>query len=259
MNPTFFSLVKSEWIKFRSVRSSVMGFLVFAVLTIGLGVLITSAIRSHWDQTDTLRRAVFDPVSTSLAGTLFAQFAVGALGILVITSEYSSGSIRTSLAAVPRRAHLVLAKLTVLLVSVVVVSEIVVVVAFTIGQSIYSGVVPTASLATSGILRAVLFAGLYLTLLSLLGFGIGLLLRSTASSIISYTVLLLVAPLILFALPTSWQNDIGKYLPSNLGGSMMATSTPANSFGWATATLLLFVYVVIVITVGTVVMNRRDA
>jgi ABC-2 type transport system permease protein len=73
---TVASAVKSEWIKFRSVRSTIMGVIVTFVLTIGLGALISVAVRGHYNQMDPLRKLTFDPVSTSLGGTLFAQFAV---------------------------------------------------------------------------------------------------------------------------------------------------------------------------------------
>ena len=93
---TLWATTRSEWIKFRTVRSSIMGVVVTVVLTIGLGVLITTLVRTHWDQLSAIRVATFDPVSSSLRGSLFAQFAVGVIGTLFITSEYTSGSIRTT-------------------------------------------------------------------------------------------------------------------------------------------------------------------
>src|SRR5665213_155334 len=100
-NVTLGSVVRSEWLKFRTVRSSVTGVIVTFVLTIGLGALVTSLLRAHWSTTSPARELTFDPVMTSLVGVAFAQFAMGVIGSLFVTSEYSSGSIRTTLTAVP--------------------------------------------------------------------------------------------------------------------------------------------------------------
>src|SRR5271156_404638 len=103
---TLTSVAKSEWIKFRTVRSTIMGTIVLIVLTIGLGVLVTALVRAHFSTMPLTQKLTFDPLSTSLVGLFFAQFAVGVIGSLFITAEYSSGAIRTTLAAVPNRVRL---------------------------------------------------------------------------------------------------------------------------------------------------------
>lgn len=251
---------KSEWIKFRSVRSSVTGVVVFFVLTLGLGGLISFAIRSHWSSSSPSDRLTFDPVSTSLAGILFAQFAVGVIGVLFITSEYSSGSIRTTLAAVPNRLRLISAKLIVLLASILVVSEVVCFATFELGQTIYKGGhLPSDSLGTADVLRSVLLAGLYLTLLTVLGFSLGLIVRQSAACISIFVSVLLIVPIIFVFLPTSWQNSYSKYLPSELGRSMMSPFAPAHHLGALNALIVLLIYVVVVFGVGLTLMIRRDA
>lgn len=252
-------VVKSEWIKFRSVRSSVMGVIVFFVLTLGLGGLISWAVRSHWSHSSPTDRLTFDPVSTSLAGILFAQFAVGVIGVLFITSEYSSGSIRTTLAAVSNRRRLVSAKLIVLAASLIVVSEVVCFATFLLGQAIFKGEVPTASLATSDVLRSVLLAGLYLTLLAIAGFSLGLIVRQSAACISIFVTILLIVPIIFAFLPSSWQNSYSKYLPSELGRSMMSSFPAAYHLAAWNALGLLLIYVVVVFGVGITMMIRRDA
>jgi len=238
-------VTKSEWIKFRSVRSSVMGVVVFFVLTLGLGGLISWAVRSHWSTTSGIDKLTFDPVSTSLAGTLFAQFAVGVIGVLFITSEYSSGSIRTTLAAVSNRARLVSAKLVVLILSIIVVSELVCFATFLVGQAVFKGVVPTASF--------------YLTLLTIIGFSLGLIVRHSAACISIFVTILLIVPIIFAFLPTSWQNSYEKYLPSELGRAMMSPFAPTNDLGAWNAILLLVIYAVVIFGVGLTMMIRRDA
>ncbi|MGA7835359.1 MAG: ABC transporter permease subunit [Acidimicrobiales bacterium] len=253
------SIIRSEWIKFRSVRSSVMGVAITFVLTLGLSALVTSLLRGHWATASAARRLTFDPVSTSLVGIIFAQFAIGVIGALFITSEYSSGSVRTTLTAVPHRIELVLGKLAVLLASMFVVSEIACFAAFLLGQSIFSGVVPTASLSNGNTLRAVILAGVYLTLLAALAYGLGLILRQSAATISVFVSLLLVVPLIFAFLPQSWQNDGTKFLPSELGHAMTAASGVSNDFGPWTSLLLMVVYVIAITGVGTTLFVRRDA
>ena len=256
---TMVSTTHAEWIKFRTVRSTVMGYAVTILLTLGIGALITTAIRGHWQTMNPLRRLAFDPVSTSLGGTLFAQFAVGVIGVLFITNEYSSGSIRTTFAATPRRIQVVLAKLAVLISVTTVVAEVVVFVAFIMGQLIYEGVVPTATLASGAVLRSVILGGVYLTLLGTLGFGLGLILRQQSAAISVFTSLLLIVPIIVFVLPQSWQDSVTRYEPSSLGHAMMSTSAPLNMFGPWTATLLLLGYVAVVLVAGASLLVRRDA
>lgn len=256
---TLTSVTRAEWIKFRTVRSTIMGYVVTFALTLGLGALITAAIRAHWQTMDPLSKLAFDPVSTSLGGTLFAQFAVGVIGILFITSEYASGSIRTTLAATPRRVQVVAAKLLVLVSVTVVVAEVVVFATFLMGQRIFSGVVPTASLSSGPVLRSVALGGIYLTLLAVLGFGLGLILRQQSAAISVFTSLLLIVPIVIFVLPQSWQTSISRYEPSALGRAMMSVTPPLDMFGAWTATLLLIVYVAIVLAIGVALLQRRDA
>ncbi|HEV7959137.1 MAG TPA: ABC transporter permease, partial [Acidimicrobiales bacterium] len=180
---TLGSIVRSEWLKFRSVRSSIVGVVVTFVLTLGIGALVTTLVRTHWATTNFATKITFDPVSTSLVGIIFAQFAVGIIGALFVTSEYTAGSIRTTLAAVPRRVELAFGKLIVLLASMLVVSEIAVFATFLMGQAIFSGVVPTASLSSAHTLRAVILAGLYLTLLAAFVYSLGLILRHSVTTI----------------------------------------------------------------------------
>jgi ABC-2 type transport system permease protein len=255
---TLWSVVRSEWIKFRSVRSTVIGVLVTFFLTIGLGALVTILTRVHWNMVDPLQRATFDPVSTSLVGILFAQFAVGVIGSLFVTSEFSTGSIRTSLTAVPKRYELALGKLIVLVVSMFVVGEVASFVTFSMGQAIFSGVVPTASLSNSSVLRAVFFAGLYLTLLSVLAFSLGLLLRQSAACISVFVSILLIIPIISLFLPNSWQNDMQRFFPSEMGNAMISTANVPHDFGATGSLVMLVIYVVVFFAVGASVFTRRD-
>ncbi len=255
---SLWSIVRSEWIKFRTVRSTIVGVAVTFVLTLSLGALVTVLTRVHWNVVTPLQRATFDPVSTSLVGILFAQFAVGVIGSLFVTSEFSTGSIRTTLTAVPRRYELATGKLIVLVASMFVVGEVASFATFSMGQAIFSGVVPTASLSNSSVLRAVFFAGLYLTLLSVLAFSLGLILRQSAACISVFVSVLLIIPIIALFLPTSWQNDMQRFFPSEMGHAMISTASVPNDFGATTSLLVLAAYVVVLFAVGASVFNRRD-
>lgn len=260
MTPTLWSAIRSEWIKFRSVRSTLTGLVAFIILTIGISAIVCIAVKSHWnDPGSRFDHLVFDPTSVSLTGIFLAQFAVGSIGILAITSEYGTGSMRTTLSAVPRRLRVVFAKMAILTAAIIVLGELVVFTAFTIGQSIFKGVVPTASLSATDVLRAVLMAGVYLTLITLFAFGIGLIVRTTAASIIVFTALLLIVPIIVNFLPRALQHNITRFLPSQLGSAMWAATQPAQTFAWGTSTAVLALYVLILAGVGSVLLQRRDA
>jgi len=256
---TLMASTEAEWIKFRTVRSSVMGLILTVVLIIGLGVLVSSLTRSHWSQLSALRQATFDPVSSSLVGIFFGQFAVGVIGTLFITSEYSSGSIRTTLTAVPNRLRLITSKLLVLFAILLIIGEVVCVAAFLIGQKIFVGVVPTASLDNGAVLRSVLLAGVYLALLGVLGFSFGLIVRQSGASISLFVTLLLVVPIIGLFFPQSWQNDFQRFEPSTLGQSMFSPSAPTNSFGAWTATVILTAFIGAVLLIALTLFQRRDA
>ena len=256
---TLMSTAKSEWIKFRTVRSTIMGTIMLVVLTIGLGVLVTSLVRAHYTTMPLAQQVTFDPVSTILVGVIFAEFAVGVIGALFITSEYTSGAIRTTLAAVPNRFQLSFAKLLVLVVSMLVICEIVCVAAFLIGMAIFSGVVPTASLTHASDLRAVLFSGVYLTLLAMFSYALGLILRQSLASISVFVSLLLIVPLIGIAFPQSWQNHFQKFEPISLGGSMMSVVPNSSGFDPLHALLVMAFYVVVLMGVGVTLFQRRDA
>jgi ABC-type transport system involved in multi-copper enzyme maturation permease subunit len=256
---TLMSSAKSEWIKFRTVRSTIMGTIVLVFLTIGLGVLVTWLVRAHYNSMPFAQKITFDPVSTSLVGVIFAEFAVGVIGALFITSEYTSGAIRTTLAAVPNRIQLSMSKLLVLVASMLVICEFVCVAAFLVGMAIFSGVVPTRSLGDGTVLRAVLMAGVYLTLLAVFSFALGLILRQSLASISVFVSLLLLVPLIGLAFPQSWQHDFQKFEPINLGGSMMSVVPNTGSFGPGKALVVLVIYVVVLLVIGVTMFQRRDA
>jgi ABC-2 type transport system permease protein len=257
---------KSEWLKFRSLRSTRFALLATVVLSIGLGALICFAQRHAWPTESYAEHQAFDPTATSLSGFFFAEIAIGVIGVLIISSEYSSGSIRSTLAATPVRPVVLCAKAIVLFCSTLLVAEICSFGSFFVGQAILRGATPTATLRTPGALQAVALSGLSLALLALFAMGLATMLRHTAGSITVYVALTFVIFLIVLALPSSWGTHVFKYLPEILTSSMRSTSaasTAAAQYGalyspWV-STLILSSYAVASLIAGGVLLVRRDA
>lgn len=252
------SSTKAEWIKFRSLRSSIYSLITLIGLTVGLGALITFAIAKHY--ADRGGDLTYDPIASSLAGLFFAQFVVGVMGAMLMTGEYATTSIRTSLAAFPRRTEFIISKVVVLVVTLLIVGEAMVFVSYFIGHMIEASYnVPTASLSNGATWRAVSFGGVELVLLSLLGFGLGLLLRRTAAAIAVFVVVLLVAPILLNILPSSWGEPILRWMPSNLSQGMISLTRDAHTFGPWNCLIILALYAIGLVSLGIVFFNRRDA
>ena len=250
----------SEWTKLTTVRSTVWTLLATAVVGIGLGAIVTSAQAARWANRSLAARAAFDPTRSSLAGLLFAQLAIGVLGILVMSAEYSTGTIRATFSAVPRRPLVLVAKVAVFGTATLIVGEIVSFVAFFIGQRILNGKAPTAMLSDPGVLRAVTSGGLYLLALGLLALGLASIIRVTAAAISTFVGVLFILPIIADVLPSSFTSDIGRFLPANIGTVMMSAHYHGSDpFGPWTSFGLLGAYAVLALLVGGVLLVRRDA
>lgn len=256
----FRDVLAAEWTKFISVRSTAWTLAVTAVLGIGLGAVVTSAQSARFDLRGPAARAAFDPTRSSLAGILFAQLAIGVLSVLVVSAEYSTGTIRSTLAATPRRAQVLGAKVVLMSGATLIVGELVSFGAFAIGQAILSGHTPTASLSDPAALRAVVSGGLYLFALGLLALGLATIIRHTAASISAYVGCLFVLPIIAALLPSSFSDDVTRYLPTQIGAVMISAHFSGDDpFGpWAGFGLLCG-YAAIALVAGAIVLERRDA
>jgi ABC-2 type transport system permease protein len=249
----------SEATKLRSVRSTVWTLVVTVVATVGIGALITTARVSRWSDLSARERLTLDPTTVSLRGVFLAQLAIGVLGVLVISSEYSTGMIRTTFGAVPRRPLVLFAKAVTFTVVAFIVSTAACFVAFLIGQSILSAKHANVTLSDPGVLRAVIGAGTYLTLVGLLGLGLGTLLRRTAGAIATLFGLVLVLPALTEALPSPWDTDVGKLLPINAGRALFAVRPSTDLLSPGQGLLVLLATVGVVLVLATVALTRRDA
>lgn len=264
---TQWNVIRSEWIKIRSLRSTWYSLLATVVIIVGLGTLF-SALRAHRFNQDNggIRPGPFggqfglDPTLISLRGVFLAQLAIGVLGVLVITGEYSTGMIRSSLAAVPRRTPVLLAKALVFGIIALVVTGISALGAFLLGQLALKSTHLQASLSTPGAVRAIVGAGLYLTVIGLLGIGLGFLLRNTAGAIATFVGILLVLPLLANALPTPYSTDVSKYLPLNAGTQILTTVNHDSTMLGPWAGLgITALYALAALLAGAFMLKRRDA
>jgi ABC-2 type transport system permease protein len=258
MKVTQWRVIRSEWTKFRSLRSSTITLLVAVALTVGLGALISAVTASHWNQVGGDARIGFNPVVTSLSGVNISQLAVGVLGVLLISGEYATGMIRASLTAVPKRLPVLWAKLAVFAGVVGSVSILSAFAAFFLGQSLLSSQHLQVSITSTNALRMVVGAGVYLVLAGMIGMGLGGLLRNTAAGISSLVALFFVIPPMMNLLPSSWADHISPYLPSNAGESFWG-HPDGTHLGALAGFAVLCLWAAAAITAAAIRLRRRDA
>jgi hypothetical protein len=253
----------SEWTKFRTLRSTVYTFLFGVGATIVFAILPAVINATRWSTMSLQDKLTFNPLETSLIGINVAQLALGVLGVLMITGEYSTGMIRATFTAVPKRLPVLWAKLGVYGVVTLVVSIPSTLIAFFSAQSILAGHTLfgrdiSLSISDPGVARAVVGGALYLTLIGLFGLGLGAIIRNTAGGIGAFVTILFVIPPVLTLLPSSWNDAVSPYLPSNAGQAIMQFGAPDHTLGpWAG--LALFAgYIVGTIAAAAVLLRRRD-
>jgi ABC-type transport system involved in multi-copper enzyme maturation permease subunit len=260
-------VIRSEWIKLRSVRSWIIMIAASGLLLIAFGALAASVASGAVTPTGPNGgggggRGPFasaDPTAISLAGVTLAQLIVGILGVLIISNEYANGMIRNTFAAVPRRLPVLWAKVLVLAGSLAVVMVIASIAAFLLGQLIL-GDAKNTTLAADGVLRAVLGSGLYLAGIGVLGIAIGAMLRNTAGAIAVVVATLLIIPgLASLVLPTSWSDNVLPYLPGNSGTAFTSVNGSATLLGAGAGAAVFACWLVVLLAGAALLVRRRDA
>jgi ABC-2 type transport system permease protein len=188
---------------------------------VGFGALLTAAYARHHSSARPAGTAAFDPAAYTLSGFFLAQPAIGVLGIIVITSEYPTGTIRSTFAAAPQRGAVLAAKAAVFGTVAAAGGIASSFAAFATGQAILAGKDLETSLGDPGVIRSVIGAGLYLAVLGLLALGLGTLIRRTAGAIAALVGLVLILPVLAQGLPAPWQAHITRYLPSVAGQAII--------------------------------------
>jgi ABC-2 type transport system permease protein len=261
----FGHLLLAEWTKIRSVRSTVWTLLLFVVITVGLTAGLSALIVASWHGPRAGARDVriaADPVSFILgAGIGLGQLTICVLGALVMTTEYSTGVIRASLLAVPKRLPMLIAKTVVFGALLVVLAEIVAFCSFFVGSALLHSKVQV-SLSDPGVTRAVVGAGLYLTVLGLFALAIGGLIRHTAGAITIVIGVVLVLPILTGLLPSNWwwAAHLNAYLPEQAGSLIYSAHqqsgnllTPWQGFG------VFCLWTAVLLVAAGYLLKRRDA
>jgi ABC-type transport system involved in multi-copper enzyme maturation permease subunit len=259
----FAGAVRSEFTKIRSVRSTYWTLLVLLAISIGIGAAISGGTAAHWSQMSAADKATFDPTQASLGGLFYlGQLVIVVLGALVITSEYATGMIRTSLTSMPRREVVYAAKAVVFAGVALVVAFVTSFISFFLGQALLASTHANASLSTPNAMRAIVGTALYVAVCGLLAYAIGAILRHTAAVISTMAGVLFVIPILAHLLPNSWYHDVERWLPSSAGTAISTTvGTPdaGHLFSAWGEFAVLGAYAVILLLVGAALFRKRDA
>lgn len=251
-------VVRSEWTKIRSVASTVWTLSLAVVVTLALGVLISALTRREFDRMSPLDRLSFDPTLISFAGMSLGQLAMIVFGVLVVSNEYSTGMIRTSLAAVPQRGTFLFCKIAVATVLALLVSLATAFAAFFVGQAMLGE--HGTSLGEHGVLRAVIGGGLYMTLIAVFSMGVATMLRSPMLSLGILMPFFFLISSVLGNVPAT--EKVGRYLPDQAGRTIMQVvpqlgdDTPYGPWGGLG---IMALWVVAALLGGYVLLGRRDA
>ena len=258
----FRGTLNSEFTKIRSVRSTYWTLLVLLAVSIGIGAAITGGTAANWSHMGPPDRASFDPTQASVAGLFYlGQLVIVVLGAMTLTAEYSTGMIRTSLTAMPRRVVMYSSKVVVFAIVALVVTFIAAFISFYLGQALLASTHDTATLSQPNVLRAIAGSALYVTLCGLFAFAIGAILRHTAGAITTVIGILFVVPILAHLLPRTWYQDIERWLPDAAGRALSVTvgPQPDHLFSpWGEFTVFA-VYTVALLVIGAVIFRNRDA
>ena len=242
-----------EWIKLRSLRSTPWMLLATTVGMIAIGVTAMANTKAP----SPADAASFDPVNNVLAGVVLGQLVIGLMAVLAVTGEYSSGSIKSTLAAVPGRRMILAAKAAVVGLVSLVIGEVVTFVTFFAGRLAMAGGVPHPSLGDPGVLRAVVLSGAYLAMVGLIGVGLGAAIRHSAAAIGALVGLFFVLPALLAGLTGT---SVSKFIPTWISAARSASPSRWRDVlsPWAGLTVLCL-YVVAALGIGGWLLTRRDA
>jgi ABC-type transport system involved in multi-copper enzyme maturation permease subunit len=251
-------VVSSELVKLRTARSTIAAMTTAALLVVGVGAISAVGLVVQDPSVAGAGGPTADPLGGSLTGVNPAAYAAAALGAIAVTSEYASGTIKVSLAAVPRRAQLVIGKAIALAAVTLTVMLAAVLATFFVAQAILSTADMSLSLTAPGVARVLVGSSLYLTGVTLFAAGFGWLLRSTAGALAVLFGILAVLPVIGLLLPQPVGAAVLPYLPGNAGTAVMQL-TPGGQLGPWAGLAVFSGYVLVTLAGATVALGRRDA
>lgn len=256
---TALRVVRSEWLKMRSLRSTWLTMALALISVPGIGIAIAWSTANDWSRMRPREKAHFNPLADPLSGFNLAQLAVGVLGVLLTAGEYSAGMIRATFAAVPKRLPVLWAKLgvftTVTLVSMVPIS----IFTFFASQRLLSAQHIQITWDTPNVARSVIGVGLYLTVAAALAIGLGAIIRNVAGAIGAFVGVILVIPVIASALPQTWGDRINKWLPSNAGQALMSVTSDNTTLSPWRGFAVFCLWAIGTLVAAAILLRRRDA
>jgi len=251
----------SEWTKFGSLRSTRWSLVLAVVLTVGLPALFAAVLAARWGHMSVRERAGHrhQPVNVALSGVNVSQLVLAVLGVLVITGEYSTGMIRASFRAVPRRLPVVWGKAAVYGAVVLVLMVPTVVAAFFVSQAILARRgIEQVSFSDPGVARSVLGGAVYLALVGLFALALGSIVRNTAGAIATFAAIFFVLPPLVDLLPASWSNLVFPYLPESAGRSLFQLTHGPHALAPASGLAVLAAYCAFAFVIAAVLLVHRD-
>lgn len=260
---TFWRIVHSEWIKLRSLRSTFWSYAIVIIMAIGMAAL--SSLNSGFNGTEPIPAAEQQArmvAQSTLFGVYFGQLVIAVLGVLVISGEYSTGMIRSTLAAVPKRLPALWAKAVVLFTATLIVGLVSTFGAILVAKPILESRGITASLTDSHVFLPALYGAIYLALVSVFALGIGATLRNSAGGLTAVLGILLLLSTLWSLIPGDWARDAQPYLFSNAGSNFFS----AGGMGMGGETLeawqsllVILVWIAASLASAALLLKRRDA
>ncbi|WP_329390599.1 ABC transporter permease [Streptomyces sp. NBC_01351] len=257
---SFSAVLQSEWTKIRTVASTTWSLISALVVTVGISAALCAVINNSFDGMSPQEQVTFDPTLASFAGMTLGQLAMIVFGVLVVGTEYSSGMIRTSLAAVPRRAEFLLGKLVVATGLALVVGLVTSFLSFFLGQAILGD--RSIGIDEPNVLRAVIGAGLYMAMIALFSMGVATILRSSILSLGILMPFFFLVSNILGAVEAT--RKVAQYFPDQAGGKIMQVvpgamgSDPTPYSAWGGFGIMVL-WTLAAVLGGYLVLRKRDA
>jgi ABC-2 type transport system permease protein len=255
-------VLRSEWAKFWSLRSSWITLGISLLLLIAVGLVAAGRYSPQLASEQGKHHLIpvgGNAVAIALVGITVAQLAIGVLGVLFTAGEYSTGMIRSTLAAVPRRLPVLWSKTLVFGVTTLVLGTLGAVAAFLGGGHFLAGQPIALSLSSSGVLRCLVGAGGYLALVAVMGLALGALVRSVAGGIAALIVGLMLLPVLTNLLPSNWADNVSPYLPGNAGNAMFALTHDSNTLSPGVGLAVFAGWTAVLLALGAWRLARTDA
>ena len=249
-------IAKAEWTKLRTLPSTWRTVVMALVISVALGAILCVSQVQQWSKMTAGQRQTFDPTACSLFGVVFVgAVLLAALGVRAMTGEYATGMIRSTFAATPTRRWVLAAKAGVTAAFVFPVALLTTFVSFEVGQRIFAGKHLEVSLTHPGALQAVVFGALAVSLIAVIGVGIGGLIRHTAAATTTLVLVIVGGVTIGQLLPAG----ISQYVPGTALEAAVTVNHSAGLLRPGTAVVVLGIYAAIALAAAAIRMSHRDA